>query len=243
MSLRVLAAICIALLSLAVTSCLDGREEVWLNADGSGRARFTYDIPATAVRLQGGIPGVEKLIDSLLQDFPGSTRSVERHGDRLKVEVHLAFSSPDQIEKLGDSVGTSSAPKSFEHLAGIFDVRMHGLSVDFTRTVSPGKALPSAFIPASEIRGRKLAYILHLPVVPTESTATRTENGGLTQIWETSLSSAMRQPLVIHFKAAIPIPKWLIAVISLITGLLLLSAYAVVGKRLRNRRITPPEPI
>jgi hypothetical protein len=82
--------------------------------------------------------------------------------------------------------------------------------VDFTRTVSPGKALPSAFIPPSEFKNRKLTYILHLPVVPTESTADRFENGGLTQIWEQPLTSALRKPMVIHFKAKIPIPQWMI---------------------------------
>lgn len=208
---RTIAASCLALLCLAATSCLDGREEVWINADGSGRAHFTYDIPATAARLQGGIAGVETLIDSLLGDFPGSSREVTENGDRLTVDVKLPFSSPGEIKKLGDSVENASAPKSFEHLAGIFDVKMGFPSVDFTRTISPGKALPSAFIPASEIKGRKLTYILHLPVVPTESTATRAENGGRTQIWEMSLATAMRKPLVIHFKADIPIPGWVYA--------------------------------
>lgn len=208
---RAIAASCLASLSLAATSCLDGREEVWINPDGSGRAHLTYDVPATAARLQGGIAGVETLIDSLLEDFPGSSREVTEQGDRLTVDVKLPFSSPNEIKKLGDSVDGASAPKSFEHLAGIFDVKMGFPSVNFTRTISPGKALPSAFIPASEIQGRKLTYILHLPVVPSESTATRAENGGRTQIWEMPLATAMRKPLVIHFKAGIPIPGWVYA--------------------------------
>ncbi|RYD32409.1 MAG: hypothetical protein EOP87_12880 [Verrucomicrobiaceae bacterium] len=208
---RAILSVLLAACALLLSSCIDGREEVWLEADGSGRAHFRYDIPATAAKFQGGTEGVEDLLDSLLKDFPGSSREVAIDGDRLKVEVKLAFASVSEISKMKSSISRQRVPGSMEHLAGIFDVKREGLSVDFTRTVSPGKALPTAFIPASEFRDRSLSYILHLPVVPEASTATRTENGGLTQIWEQPLSAAIRQPVVIHFKAKIPVPGWIIA--------------------------------
>jgi hypothetical protein len=231
---RAILSVLLAAYALLLTSCIDGREEVWLETDGSGRAHFRYDIPATAARFQGGVEGVEKLLASLLEDFPGSTSAVVIDGDRLKVEVRLAFTSVAEISKMRSSLEGHRVPGSLEHLAGIFDVKREGLSVDFTRTVSPGKALPTAFIPASEFRDRGLTYILHLPVVPKESTATRTENGGLTHIWEQSLSSAIRKPVVIHFKARIPVPGWIIA-----TGAGLMSVVAggvfVVVRRIRRR--------
>jgi hypothetical protein len=197
--------------ALVLSSCIEGREEVWLEADGSGRANFRYDLPAAAAKFQGGLGGVEKLLDSILKDFPDSTSDVTVEGDRLKVEVNLAFASVEEISKMKSSLDGNRVPSSMEHLAGIFKVQREGLSVDFTRTISPGKALPSAFIPASEFRDRRLTYILHLPVVPKESSATLTENGGRTQIWEQSLSSAMQNPVVIHLKAKIPIPGWIFA--------------------------------
>lgn len=235
MFLRVFLSILLAASSLLLTSCLDGREEVWLKADGSGRAHFSYDIPATAAKFQGGVAGMEELLDSLLEDFPGSTREVKVDGDRLKVEVRLAFTSVEEISKAKSSLAGRQMPGSLKHLAGVFDVKRDGLVVDFTRTVSPGKALPTAFIPQSEFRNRKLTYILHLPVVPTETTATRTENGGLTQIWEKPLTSAIRDPLVIHFKARIPIPGWMI-----LTGVASLTAvgsgaFIILRKRRMSR--------
>jgi len=232
--LRAILSVMLAAYTLLLSSCIDGREEVWLEADGSGRAHFRYDIPAAAARLQGGTDGVEKLLASLLEDFPGSTSAVVIDGDRLKVEVRLEFTSVDEISKIKSSLEGNRVPGSMEHLAGIFDVKREGLSVDFTRTVSPGKALPTAFIPSSEFRDRRLIYILHLPVVPEESTATRTENGGLTQIWEQPLSTAIRKPVVIHFKAKIPVPGWIIA-----AGAGLMSVMAggvfVVVRRIRRR--------
>lgn len=207
---RLTALAALTLVTLLLSSCIDGREEVWLNADGSGRAHFTYDIPATAAKFQGGIDGVRELLDSELKVFPSATHEVTQEGDRLKVDVRLKFTSADEISKIRSSASRGKAPPSFQHLAGIFKVSRNLRTVDFTRTISPGKALPTAFIPASEFKNRKLTYILHLPVVPTESTADRFENSGLTQIWEQPLTSALRKPMVIHFKAKIPVPQWLI---------------------------------
>ncbi|MBX3739697.1 MAG: hypothetical protein KF712_01795 [Akkermansiaceae bacterium] len=224
----------LSLAAFLLTSCIDGREEVWLAADGSGRAHFRYDIPATAAKFQGGMKGVEELLDSLLADFPGSTREVVVDGDRLKVEVKLAFKSVDEISEMTSSLEGRRVPGSMEHLAGIFDVKREGLAVDFTRTVSPGKALPTAFIPASEFRDRRLTYILHLPVVPQESTATRTENGGLTQIWDQPLSAAIRRPVVIHFKAKIPVPGWIIAAGAGLVSVMAGGVFVVVRKMRRR---------
>ena len=234
MFLRTVALAILALVSISLTSCIDGREEIWLNPDGSGRAHFTYDLPATAAKFQGGLAGVRELLDSLLVDFPSSTHEVTQQDDRLKVDVKLSFANPDEITKIRSAVSKSKTPESIKYLTGIFEVERKLRTVDFTRTVSPGKAFPTAFIPASEFANRKLTYILHLPVVPTESTADRSENGGLTQIWEQPLASAIRKPVVIHFKANIPVPRWLVALVG---GVAILVAGSVIylGMRMRRR--------
>ena len=203
-----------AIIALLLASCIDGREEVWLNADGSGRADLAYDIPATVAKFQGGVPGVEALLDDVLKDFPGATKEVTLESGRLKVRVRLSFASADEISKISTSIAGGKTPKQFEHIAGKFEVSRKLRTVDFTRTVSPGKALPTAFIPPSEFKNRKLMYILHLPVVPAESTADRSENGGLTQVWEQPLAAAIRKPMVIHFKAKIPVPGWLVGLVA-----------------------------
>jgi len=228
--LRAAALAFLALIPLLLTSCIDGREEVWLNADGSGRADLTYDIPATAAKFQGGVAGVETLLDGVLKDFPGATKEVRLEGGRLKVRVRLSFASADEISKISTSIAGGKTPKQFEYIAGQFEVSRRLRTVDFKRTVSPGKALPTAFIPPSEFKNRKLMYILHLPVVPTESTADRSENGGLTQIWEQPLAAAIRKPMVIHFKAKIPVPGWLVGLVAGGFALLAVGLWAC-GKR------------
>lgn len=231
--LRFAALATIAFTSLLVSSCLDGREEVWINADGSGRADFTYEIPAQAARLRGGVEGVDRLVAELLETVPSASHEVVQEDDRLRVRVKVAFQSPDDLKSITSSGTKTKNLASFDHMKGIFDVQRSFRTVDFTRTISPGKALPTIIIPPSELAGRKLTYIVHLPVVPTESTATKVENGGRTLIWERPLSGAVRQPIVVHFKAKIPIPPWLIAAAA---AVLLLVVTAVVALVVRRRQ-------
>ena len=232
---RVTAIALLAMLTLSLSSCIDGREEVWLNADGSGRADLGYEIPAPAARLRGGPEGINELIADLVKNTPSATYEVIPDGDRIKVRVKLDFQSPDQLRSLASSQAKQKAPASFDYLAGKFEIRRDFRTVDFTRTISPGKAIPSVLIPPSELEGRKLTYILHLPMVPSETTATRVENDGRTLIWEKPLSGDIRQPLVVHFKAKIPLPPWLIASAAGVMLLLLsIPVFLLVRKRQRT---------
>lgn len=210
MSVRNFACILIGLIAALLSSCIEGREEIWLHVDGSGKADLRYDIPASAARFHQGAEGVEKLIGTLLKDFPNSRHEVVTDGDRLKIRVLLDFKSASDLDSLATSAETKKTPASFDHLAGKFVVERSLNKIDFTRTISPGKAFPTAFIPASQFQNRKLTYILHLPLVPTESNADKTADGGRTLIWDQPLSQAIREPIVIHFKATIPIPAWMI---------------------------------
>ena len=231
---RLISLASLAILTLSLSSCIDGREEVWLNADGSGRADLVYEIPAAAARLRGGPEGINDLVAELVKDIPSATHEVVPDGNRIKVRVRLTFQSPDQLRSLASSQAKQKAPASFDYLAGQFEISRDFRTVNFTRTISPGKALPTVLIPPSEFKDRKLTYILHLPMVPSETTATRVENHGRTLIWEKPLSGDIRQPLIVHFKAKIPLPPWLIASAAGVM-LLLLSVPVLLIVRRRQR--------
>ena len=223
-----------------LVSCIDGREEIWLNADGSGRADFNYSFPASAARFQGGEAGVRKLIGKALadsKDLKSSLVEVKSEQDRIAVHVQVAFDSVKDIASLAPGPESpEKIPPAVEGLAGKFEVVAKGRHVNLSRTVSASQALPgSIFMPASNFAGRKLVYILHLPQLPDESNATRVEDGGKTLIWEVPLTQALKQPLLIHFKATVPIPRSWIAV-GCGSGLLLI-ALAVFGMvKWRKRR-------
>ena len=223
-----------------LVSCLDGREEIWLNANGSGRAEIAYTVPAAAARLQGGEAGIRQLIGEFLKNTPAistSRHEVVTDRDRLKIRVEATFESAMELQEISQGKSLERLPSSAQYLAGHMALAFSGRTVDFSRTVTLGKALPGAiFLPASQFEGRVLTYIIHLPAAASETNATRVTNGGRTLEWNYPLASAIRGPLKLHFKTQIPIPSWAIA--SLIAVVTLL-AYAVVRRQIRARKSSP----
>lgn len=229
-----------------LASCIDGSEEYWLAADGSGRAEIRYEVPASFATSLGGISGVEDLLDRFVRETPTLhhvTRAVTRRHDRLTVELKGDFKSVrDLIAAVsGDSALTPAGGSSpLEPLIGDFAIQQAGTRVNFERTVHPGRAIPgSALLPASQFKGRRLVYQLHLPVAARDSNATRTADGGRTLIWERPLDGGMLKPLALRFEADLPLPwHWLAAGVG---GTGLLAALAVYAlRRRRNRRTAEP---
>lgn len=196
-----------------LVSCIDGHEELWLNADGSGRADVSYTLPAIAARFQGGEVGVKKLLDKFLNDAKGLTSSsheVVTEGDRLKIRVTASFKSVLELRKISKSDPLKKLPSSANGLTGVVKLSREGRTLDCSRTISAGTALPgSSLLPASQFKDRRLTYILHLPNAPIESNATRTEDDGRTLIWDYPLATAVKAPFTTRFKVKVPIPTWM----------------------------------
>ncbi|MES2920409.1 MAG: hypothetical protein V4819_02615 [Verrucomicrobiota bacterium] len=209
--LRVLTTIAACLL----VSCIDCHEEIWLNANGSGRADVSYSLPAAAARFQGGEEGVRRMIGAFLKDTPAISSSsfeVSTEKDRLRIRVQATFDSASDLKQISKGVSLEELPSSATYLAGNTTVEVHGRTVDFSRTISPGKALPGAvFLPVSQFEDRNLTYIIHLPEAATETNATRVENDGHTLVWDYPLAGAIQNPVVLRFKANMPIPRWALA--------------------------------
>jgi hypothetical protein len=222
-----------------LTSCIDGREEVWLEADGSGRAEITYSLPAAAARLQGGDSGIRELITGFLKDTPeiqSSSCDVVTEDGRTRVRVSASFASALDLKAVAEGPSIDRLPSAASHLAGQVKTEFRGRTVDFSRTITPAKALPGAsFMPASQFEGRRLEYIMHLPAAVRESNATRVENSGRTLVWDVPLAQALKSPIVTRFQLNVPIPWKLVTAIALplsLTGLL-------VFRQVRKSRKTP----
>jgi hypothetical protein len=233
---RFWACLVLAILSLLLPSCIDGREEVWIQANGSGRAEITYSIPARAAQLKGGDAAVTDMIHGFLSATPEisqSTCEVRTEGDTTRIRVRTTFDSALDLKNVTNGPGSVHLPPAAKHLAGVVATSLEGRAIDFTRTIQPGKALPgSSLLPNSTYQGHHLTYIIHLPAVPGTHNATRTENGGRTLIWEKKLEDAVRAPIVTHFRMDIPIPwKW-IAPIAAGLGLMAIITTRLLRKRL-----------
>ena len=220
-----------------MVSCIDGREEIWLNANGSGRADVSYSLPAAAARFQGGEAGVRRLIGEFLKKTPAiatSSFEVVTDQDRLKIHILATFDSALDLKEISKGKSLEKLPSSATHLAGEMSVGLHGRTVDFARTIAPGKALPGAiFLPVSQFQGRNLTYIIHLPAAASESNATRTEDAGRTLVWDYPLAVAIQNPVTLRFKAKIPIPAWAIAAVA---GVVLLLAYFVLRWKIDSQK-------
>lgn len=242
--MRKLSAILLRLLTLALapllSGCFDIHEEYWLARDGSARAEFRYTVPSQALllsdpaRLEQDIREAVATQPSLRLDAVQVTPA----GDGVHIALNL---STDSIFDLVDVVKTARAgnfPASAADLAGRFEVHMKGLEVDFARTVKVSDALglASIGIGRKDKELRRLSYIVHLPVVPKESNADRTEDGGRTLIWESTLGEAMKAPLVTRFRAPVPLqPQWIAAAAG---GVLLLGLLVcLLWRRLRRKRL------
>ncbi len=224
------------LVACLLTSCIDCHEEIWLEADGSGRADISYTLPAAAAKFQGGEAGVRKQIEKFLaetKEIKSSACEVTTEGARLKIRVRAVFDSALDLKEISTGRSMAELPSSATNLAGKVAVSVIGRTVDLTRTISPGAALPgAAFMPASTFHRHRLVYIIHLPMAAKESNATHTEDGGRTLVWDFPLAQAIKTPITTRFRAEIPLSRWAIASAGLgIFGLGLLGAMWV-----RNRK-------
>lgn len=226
----------LAIFSLQLPSCIDGHEEVWIEPDGSGRAEITYSIPARAAQLKGGDAAVTDMIRGFLAATPEisqSTCEVRTEADTTRIRVSTTFESALDLKNATNGLRSAPLPPAASHLAGVVATTLEGRTLDFTRTIQPGKALPgSSLLPNSTFQGHHLTYIIHLPAVPGSHNATRTENRGRTLIWEKSLKEAVRAPIITHFRMDVPIPwKW-IAPIAAGIGFLAIITARLLRKRL-----------
>ncbi len=221
-----------------LTSCIDSHEEVWVEADGSGRAELRVSVPAAAAVFHGGENGVREMVREFLDSAPqlkNSSSSLSVHDGRMEVKVAASFDSPADLVKIPSGDSVRNLPGPAEGLAGSVEFHVEGRSFEVARTIHAGKALPgSMFMPASQTKGRSLVYIIHLPSPPRASNATRTENDGRTLVWDFPLATALKGPFTIGFEGKVPLPRWLLALAG--GSVVVLAGLAAVGtKRLRSR--------
>jgi hypothetical protein len=222
---------------LLLSACFDIREEVWVRADGSGRAELNYTLPESALLLAGGTSGIEARVRELVATQPKirlDAVDVNTGNDEAKIAVKLSTDSMLSLIDLQKSEAFQQMPDAASNIAGTVVLKLKGLDIDFTRTVKVREALgfASLAIGGEERAKRSLEYIIHLPKAAKESNATTVADGGKTLVWKATLGEALRKPVVTRFRAAMPIPWYAHAA----AGLILLGSIALVLRIRRKRR-------
>jgi len=239
----------LALACLLLPSCIDGNEEIRINADGSGTCVATYLVPVAAVAASGGQDKMRSQVEEWAasqDDLRLDALEISEEGDRLRIHAALSFdsalalidaSSPEAMEKL---------PAAARALAGTLDFRMRGRQVELTRTVSPRAALGSAmlFTSPGELANHRLTYQITLPTAPDSHNATRTVDGGRTLVWDYPLDEAVENSPTMNLVATVPIPWWLWLAAAVLLLAIVWGLIAIV-RRLRRKRqpVYPDVPV
>ncbi len=217
-ALRTIGRVLLLAVTASLVSCIDSQEEYWLAGDGSGLVEITYDLPAAVAPLYGGAAGIRELINGFLAGAPDLTSThcdVTTSADRLRVQVRAAFASPLTLKRLASAQSLRRLPAAAAHLAGDVTLNLQGRTLEVSRTISPGLAMPAAaWLAPGQFAGHRLVFILHLPNPATDSNATRVADDGRTLVWEIPLRQALASPRVTRFTTQLPIPWSLVTVLA-----------------------------
>ncbi len=231
----------VSVFALLFSSCLDCHEEVWLNSDGSGKARIRVNIPSQAARLYGGEIGVKKMVTRYLEETPAfQSYAVDTsiQEDRLHIDVSVSFENAMDLSETTTSASFDQLPAAARDLAGHTDVRFEGLNILFHRKIDLTRVIPgSALISQEQLKGYSIETIVHLPKAATDSNADTISNDNKTLIWKSSISRAFREPLHQTFTMPLPLP-WGNIIALAVGGLAVLIAIALFvrsGKRRRRK--------
>lgn len=231
----------LALACLLLPSCIDGEEQIRINADGSGTCTAIYIVPVAAIGASGGETKMRSQVEEWVASQDGislDTFEISEEGDRTRIHAALSFhnalalidaSSPESMEKL---------PRAARGLAGTLDFRLRGRQVDLTRTVQPRQALGAALLLAgpADLAQNRLVYQITLPTRPDSHNATRTADDGRTLIWEFPLDEAVEVAPTMNIVTTVPIPWWLWLAAAVILLLIVWGIVAIIRRIRRKRR-------
>lgn len=229
----------LALLPMLLSSCIEGDEEIFLNADGSARMKAVYSLPAIifsdkdAAKLQAQITkeiGEEERVNLL-------TNKVERVNGKQVITIEVETADLLELEDLIDEESDSDDEKGskseqiLDTLLGEFAFRREGLGAGVNRKVDleplldkfVGERWPS-MLGDSEFR-----YTIHFPEAVKVSNAHEVTNGGRTVKWRYKLSECREKPIELDMVASIPVPWWVYAGLAVVVILLILGVWKLIS--------------
>jgi len=206
---------------LLYSSCLDGREEYWINRDGSGSMEARYMLPSVAISSLGGEAAMRAKIEAYFANQPNvkmTHLAINRKSGSVFLEINVAFSRASDFVALlngGETDGTNQKPDALDMLLGKMNAERSGLDVALKRNVDIRELFADSPFPLNEkqTKNHNLEYIIHLPVKGKASNAHEVTNDGKTLRWSFPLGQALNEPLHIDLLAPIPIPYWLYGVV------------------------------
>ena len=219
----------IFLAAVLFSGCLDYDEEMWLNANLSGRVAMTISVPEELVNGKTGMEKdmSEQGVRSDVEKIPGVTlESFESFRDAGKViaKLRIAFDNVEKLTRHEQGVA-ESGPAS---LLGAITLREESGKVIFERTLrvmpqtkSEGVAKDFLTKSLSSLLFSKnhLSYKVHLPGEIVTANSQHIDGKERVVEWKYSLAQAMREPPVmkVEWKKTLPW-GWILMTGAIIAG-------------------------
>lgn len=231
----------VCLAALLFSSCLDSHEEVWINADGSGKARVQISLPLQAVKIHGGEKGVKALVDDYLKTTPAfTTYSLDTsvNKDQLEIDVSITFDDARELTDIKNSPAYENLPDTAGDMIGFIEIKLEGTEIHFQRQIDLTRSIPgSSLIPKEQLKGHKLTTIVHLPKAASSHNATANEDSGKSLTWTTPLAAAFEKPIQQSFIMPIPIPWLKIGLVAMAVILPIASVFIFFRRRKKARAL------
>lgn len=228
--------------ALILTSCLEGEEEIWINADASGRLVAHYDVPARVLTELGDPEDfirALRLVDEGEDGIEISELQFTQSGGRAVFHLEATFQDARELLSISERneelfiEETNSDPENLDGIAGDINFDLKWLTPTFHRTVSPADIFPEIVKKRPKMLGpATFKYTIHLPAAIKESNAHVVSDDGKTVSWAFRLSEHFDQPMEMSFTTELPIPWWAWVILALLGGLLVWLVWRFLVRRL-----------
>ncbi|MGC6427828.1 MAG: hypothetical protein ACON5H_12650 [Akkermansiaceae bacterium] len=210
-------------------SCIDGEEEITVNADASGTFKVRYEFPSAAAAEIGPPAKYRRELERIDAEEEGIRITHQEIGfvrGKLLIHVEAEFDDVTDLLEIADRQqenfieGTGIGPGKLENLLGGIHFALEGMKADFSRRLEIGSMLPEMvrndprLLLESEFR-----FTINLPIAIESSNAAELSADRKSMSWKFLLRDYVDQPIVMKFRTEPLVPWW--AWIFL-TGILLL---------------------
>lgn len=241
--MRIVQIVLIGLSCLLLHSCIEGDEDIWIDADGSARVKAVYRVPGVLFSASDA----EELKTNIAEEVENEkhlkliTNRVEKiNGHRvitIEIETDDALALEGALAEHHPGVTPSKADKMLHAIMGRITIQQDGLSAEINREVDLSPLLDehlgkksAAMLGDSEFR-----YTVHFPDAVESSNAHVVENGGRTLKWAYKLRECANKPIVLNVVAKASLPWWVYGAGVIVVAVLCWGGWWIVkgGGRLR----------
>lgn len=202
-----------------LASCIDGEEDIFLEADGSARLKVKYDLPGMMLSNQESDALVALVEQKVAEEemLELIENRVEQVNGRKVIRIEIAADKVTELKQLmdkgadeGEKAEASKTNQILDVLLGQAAVEVDGLDVRVQREVDLAPLLEQYLGSrgASLLGDSEFRYCVHLPEAALDSNAHETSAEGKTLRWKYKLKDCAREPIMMKMTAPIPVPWW-----------------------------------